>query len=542
MVKYILFSGFLLASAAASAQDSTKKQSIDITSSYKPVLRNAVKINFAGSQLTADTSRPLLNYNIPSQNLFYAYRPVSLKPLALEQDTSLYLGDRNFVKAGFGNLSTPYISAGISFGDGKTSIANLTGDYIQSKGKIKYQDYSQLHIKGTASYFMSKYELYGGVDVQSHIYNLYGYDHAIHNYDKDYVKQEFQNVEVFAGFKNTVANELGINYDINVKAGFFSLRDKVKETNFLISLPAEKAFGDHFSFKADFKADLTNFTTVNFIPNNIKFSNNIVQVTPSVNYKDDIIKFHGGVTPVWNNDKFDLLPDIYAEAQVKDRSFAVQAGWIGRYVKNNFKNLTDINPYLLPTFSQVNTKETEYYGGIKVSLAKHFNVSAKAGLVRYHDLPFFINDTAFDNKGFRISNESNVTNFRIHGDISYINQDKFTWTGGITVNGYTGMKSNAKAWQTLPVEVRSSLRWWAYKSVLIKGDLYAFGGSNYLANGNVSRVMHGGTDLSAGVEVKLNKMFSVWADVNNVLNDKYERWHNYEVYGTNFLGGIIVRF
>ena len=94
----------------SSAQVAKKTQSIDINSSYKPVLKNAVKINFAGSQLPADTAAPKLVYKIPSQNLFYAYSPISLKPLALDQDTNLYLGNRKFLKIGYGNFSTPYIS------------------------------------------------------------------------------------------------------------------------------------------------------------------------------------------------------------------------------------------------------------------------------------------------------------------------------------------------------------------------------------------------------------------------------------------------
>jgi hypothetical protein len=221
----------------------------------------------------------------------------------------------------------------------------------------------------------------------------------------------------------------------------------------------------------------------------------------------------------------------------------VQAGWVGRLIKNSYRNLTAINPYLSPVFAQLNTKETEYYGGLKASIAKHFNFSAKAGLVRYKNLPFFINDTTTnDNKSFKISNESAVNNFRIHGDVGYINQDKFSLTAGITFNGYANFTNNNRAWHTMPVEIKSSLRWWAFKTVLIKSDLYVFEGSNYLAKGNKAVSMSGGTDLSAGVEIKINKNFSVWGDANNILNSKYERWQNYEVYGANFIGGILLNF
>ena len=108
--------------------------------------------------------------------------------------------------------------------------------------------------------------------------------------------------------------------------------------------------------------------------------------------------------------------------------------------------------------------------------------------------------------------------------------------------GFTNMFSNARAWHTIPVEVTGSLRWWALKTVLIKSDLRLFEGSNYLANGPLAKPLSGGADLSAGLEFKISKNISVWGDANNILNSKYERWHNYEVYGANFMGGVLFNF
>ena len=71
---------------------------------------------------------------------------------------------------------------------------------------------------------------------------------------------------------------------------------------------------------------------------------------------------------------------------------------------------------------------------------------------------------------------------------------------------------------------------------------YTFGGGHYLQKGNTAALFRPGSDLSAGIEFKINKMFSAWMDVNNILNDKYQRWHGYEVYGLNFLGGVKVSF
>ena len=69
-----------------------------------------------------------------------------------------------------------------------------------------------------------------------------------------------------------------------------------------------------------------------------------------------------------------------------------------------------------------------------------------------------------------------------------------------------------------------------------------FGGGNYITKGNTAKPFNSGADLSAGMEFKVNKMFSAWLDVNNIFNNKYERWHNYEVYGLNVLGGVRITF
>lgn len=520
------------------AQKDTTKQSINITSSYKPVLRNAVKINFSGSQLMADTSTTVKAYNIPAQNLFYAYQPVTLKPLALQQDTIAELGGRNYIKAGFGNYTTPFVKAGLGFGDGKSYLVNFYGSFISSKGKIKHQDYAQFDAKATGSVFTKSNEIYGSASMGRQDYLLYGYDHNVYDYKKSDVKQQLQDITIRAGIRNTNVTDYRISYNPSVEFNVFTNIGKLNETTFIIDAPVEKKIGESFSIKLAARADLTNYFTKGFIPDNYNFNNTVVQVSPAIVYNSGLVKIHAGITPTWSNSKFEFLPNVYAEVQLKEKIFMIQAGWIGKYNKNTYRNLSAINPYLATLISQTNTKETEFYGGIKASLGNHFNFSAKAGLVRYNDLPFFINDTATDGKAFVLSYEPTVNNFRVHGDLSYIVQNKFTATAAVTFNGYTGMNVNARAWNTVPVEINGSVRWWLSKQALIKADFYMFGGGNYLEKGNNGYNFKPGADLGIGAEFRINKQFTAWIDVNNILNNKYERWHRYEVYGLNLLGGI----
>ncbi|MBK6380816.1 MAG: TonB-dependent receptor [Chitinophagaceae bacterium] len=539
----LLIANCLLPIAASAQKDTLKKTStVDINSAYKPVLRNAVKINFSATHLNADTTAPGLTYSIPAQNLFYAYQPIPLSALALQQDTNLYLGLRNYVKAGYGNLATPHVSAGFSFGDGKKFLANVYADYISSKGKLLYQDYSRLNLKAAGSLFLPTNEVYAGVQVKMHENFLYGFDTGLYKYSKKDVRQQFQDFSGTIGIRNTKTGEFGINYNPSLQVSSFTNVNKLTETSFILTAPVEKKFGEIFAFKLDVKADITSYATKNLLPADVKFNNNVFQVSPSVVFSTPRASINAGITPTWDNGKFIWLPNVYAEAFIAENTFAFQAGWVGRLTKNTYRNLSEVNPYLKTFTAQMNTKEIEYYGGIKGTLGKHFNFNAKAGYITYNNLPLLINDTATDGKAFIISNETRINNFRVHGDVSFVSKEKLTVSTGITYNGYVGMKSNAKAWNTLPLEFTSSLRWWAFKQVLLKADFYAFSGSFYLDKGNVAKAFKPGSDLSAGIEFKINKTFSAWMDVNNILNNKYQRWHNYEVYGLNLMGGVRVNF
>ena len=541
---YLLVAIFLLQTQKVSAQkDTSKQQTITITSAYKPVLRTAAKTNFSGSNLTADTSKNLLPYNIPVQNLFYSYQPITLKPLALQHDTLVQMGMRYFAKVGFGNYSTPYINAGASFGDGVTSILNVYGNYISSKGKIKNQDYSNFSIKGTGSYFLPNNEIYASAELNRRQYALYGYDHTIYEYNKDDIRHRFQEIELVTGFRNTSKNNFNFDYNPNIKINLFAGKDSLSETSLQLNLPAEKKISDLFSIKFNGIIDLTHYKTKNGAPDT-SFNNNIIQLNPAIFYRTDLFKINGGVNSIMNNGKWIFMPNVFGEMALGQQKFIIQAGWIGKINKNTYRNLSYINPYIKTLDAQKNTLETEIYGGIKSSIGKHILFTAKAGFIKYKDYQFILNDTASasDGKSFVLSTEPKLNNFRLHGDLSYIIQDKFNLTGAVTFNGFAGMKVNERAWNTIPVEFNASARWNLNKKLLLKSDFYFFAGGHYLEKGNLSRTFNGATDWSVGGEYKIKKQFSAFIDLNNIFGKNYERWHNYPVYGMNVLGGICLRF
>src|SRR5580692_4637608 len=126
----LLVLGLCYAGSYVQAQDSTKRKSIDITSSFKPVLREAVKINFNAAPPAVDTTHPRLTYNIPSQYMFLSYQPGELKAVALQRDTLPSWENYNYIKLGIGNVIFPLANLGFSFGDGKSTFVNVFANQL----------------------------------------------------------------------------------------------------------------------------------------------------------------------------------------------------------------------------------------------------------------------------------------------------------------------------------------------------------------------------------------------------------------------------
>ena len=536
VVSTMLLSFFI--NSIQAQRDSSRRQTIEITSSYKPVLRNTVKINLYASPITSDTSKPRLAYSIPAQNLFFTYQPVSLKPLALDADTSLNLGQRNQLKVGFGSFTTPYVAGAFSFGDGKKNLLNLYGNYISSRGNIKNQDFSELNLKAAGSIFTAKNEIYANAAFSQHEYYLYGYDHTLDSFKKADIRRSYQDFSAGVGYRNIAANNLKFVYDPHLEVHEFSRENKATETTLILNIPVEKKFSDKVSVKVTALGDFNKYQLRN---SPFKLTKNLFQLAPEFVYYSDAFNFHGGVTPSWNNSTVNVLPNFYAEAQLQHNVLMVQAGWVGRYITNSFRTLSGENPYMQDPTVLNNTKEVQYYGGIKATLGKHFSFNARAAFITYNDIPLFINDT-LGGKSFIVRNERRVNDVQIHGDLNFINQDKFTLTGALDLNTYTGLLDNSRAWGLIPLKLTGSLRWNAFKQVLIKGDILAFSGAKALSNNGRAITLKGGTDISAGAEFKINSQFSAWLDLDNILNSKYQRWNNYPVYGLQVIGGVLVHF
>jgi len=371
--------------------DTSAPKVVTITSAFKPFLKNAAKVNFIAATPVIDSSKIPVVYNIPSQNLFFSYQPATLKPLALAVDSGYIWENDQYIKLGAGNFSSYFGEAAFSFGDGKTSITNIRGNFLTSTGHLPAQQASKWGID-VLSVFNTKntHEWTTHAFYHTSTQYQYGYAPSLFSYPKEQLLQQYNTVGLEVGLQNKMANAFGITYHPQLSFIRFSDNNEAQENNLVIKAPISKAFGKLYSFNVGMTADIST-ATFPLLLNPRKFVNNLYYINPSIQFKTPNFRLNAGIQPSWDNQNFSMLPDVTAEAKLSDANLVVEAGWVGYFEKNTFRSLAGFNPWIAPFTNLLNTRIREQYVGIKGATGNHFTYQARFSLLHFNNQPLFVN-------------------------------------------------------------------------------------------------------------------------------------------------------
>ena len=522
------------------SKDTTTPNVVTITSAFKPFLRSAAKINFTASSPELDTNRFQLSYNIPAQNLFFSYQPVPIKPLALTADSSFEWQNHQYVKVGFGNFTTPYFETGLAFGKPSQTLFNINGKFVRSKGRLPFQKFTNAGLKvGAIISSITNHELTASLSYSLANQNKYGVKSNI-VFTQDELKQNFNTIEAVIGLGTKTDNSYGISYHPQLKASLFFDNREGKETSILIKAPISKTISNSLKVNIGIDADITSYSSP-LITN--KINNNIFSVVPTVGYSNKDLKLNIGVIPTWNNQVFTMLPNITAQYNLSSDKLFATAGLLGYYQKNTYKSLSAINPFIDQPTTFLNTKISEIYGGIKAGFGKHFTLNAQLSFLKYINQSLFVND-AVDAKSqnFNILYEPTLKAVKLAAEIGYTVNEKFYFLASTKFTQFTSQDSFPKAYGILPLEVSATVKYKILKDVFLKGDLFFWDGAYYRVQTIQSDKTSAAFDLNLGAEYKVLNRLNLYIDFNNLFNNQYQRWNQYNVFGFNIVGGVVYLF
>ena len=518
------------------AQNEGGSKTIDITSSFKPSLIPPKKIIPNASPAAGNTLKPSLTYTIPVQQLKFRYTPTPLKPLAYK-DTSSPAEDKGYVKAGYGNFSTPYLRAALNFGNGTVSNGNVEGLYTASKGKQPYQQFARYGVKANGIFQLDEnHSLQARAGFSGQNLYRYGFKPDSLIIPKDSLKLNYSDIHLGATVGNRKANNLGVYYKAVLDGHFFSDNNSGNETALHYDLPLEKVLNEKVTFEVGLKGVLDKVNV-----QDTSFSNNLTMVRAGASFTiKENFKVKLALIPSWSNGSFNLLPFAEVESYLAEKDLVLQAGVSGSYIENTWRSLTGFNPWIGQPSQLNHSRNLEIFGAVKGTLNENWFYRFKGSYNRRNNQPLYVNDS-LDGRTFLVRWEPSMGIVTGLGELVWQQGDKYTWTTTLVMNGFSGLKQSSKAYGLLPYEITSSFRGKILDKLTGKVDLYNFGPSWRLSNGKPDKG-EGGVDLNIGAEFEVYRKVKLWLQFNNLFNNEYQRWNQYPVLGFQAIGGVIFKF
>lgn len=519
--------------------DTLDTKVVVITSEFKPSLQNAAKINFNAATPLSDAVIIPLNYNIPSSNLFFSYQPISIQPLALPNTAITTWQNIQRIKVGAGNFNTILGEGRFSLGDGKQNITTIQADFLNAKGDLFAQEISKFNLDA-ASIINTNTNLEWSPHLlfNSTTQNLYGYQPSTLVYSKEDLKQTFNKVGLEIGLQNKISNTANINF--NPKLSFYRFTDITKgsENNLIFKAPLTKYFGNHIGLNLGLSADISNTKF-----NSLSLSNQLFFVNASFLFTYPNMKLNIGIQPSWDNNKYSMQPDISAEANIKGTTLSFEGGWKGYFIKNNYRTLYDFNPWIGQPDALNNTEIVEQYAGIKGSVGNHISYNARASFLKLKYQPLFYNNSN-DGKTFVTYFAPEMEAIKLHGELKYAVQESFSLISSVNAAQFKVISSDDKPWGLIPFEVTGSGLWKPFKDLQLKADIFYKEGSLYRnpLNSIQSARLSATVDLNLSAEFNILNNLNMWVQMNNIFNNKYQRWNQYSVFGFNVMAGIVYSF
>ena len=540
----IVMSAFwaLLSSAQSVSKNTTDTAKVvTITSAFKPSLRPQSKINFLAATPFLDNSKVAMQYVIPSQNISFGYQAVAVRPLAYVPDSVMLSRRNHFIKVGLGNLNTIVAEAGFNIGDGVKNNTYIGGGYKKMKGPLFAQEFTDINFSINSAHQIGEaHDLSVKFTTASTTRYAYGFKPASIPYTKDNILNKYNSAGITVHLANKTDAFFGIHYTPTISFDYLQSGIDERELETSIAAPVSKNLGTDFKISLQPTASFSN-TILPTIPSNLTIVNNLFSMPSTFSWITNKFQVHLGAAPTINNGTYAVLPQVSGVAILPNNGLRIELGWAGHFEKNNLRSLVAINPWVRIPNNFSNTKITEQFLGLKLPIGNHFTYGARISLLEYENQALFAN--AFtDGRLFKVLFEPTLRALQLQANVSYTLQDKLNILGGITYKKFSDLTVQKEAFGLLPLEFNGSLHWKFSDKLSITSTLYAWDGAQAMDAQMSIKKLPAAADFSVGATYAVVKSAKFWLQLNNLLDNRYQRWNQYEVFGRNVVAGFVYSF
>lgn len=518
---------------ARNADTVLKGSTIEVLQSYKPRVKQSPKPGWIPQLPPADTSHPVFNYDVPQQALNYTYNSLPLRPLALGKNIEP-LPFQNYVKAGAGNLSTIYADAGIGGIHGDNYETGLHLHHKSQKSGIKNQQTSLSGAEADGIFHNDAGDWHVSLAGARNQYYYYGYDHVLHDYPADSVKQIYTSIRATVDMQNKPDSNSRLYYHPAINASYYNARFKTSELSLGLDAPVTYRVDSTLDLLLGLKGALTNYKS-----DTVTASNNYVELLPGLDIKTRHFTGHALLGLALGKSKGYILPDLLASYKVPSTRFTMSLGYMAALRQNTYEQLTTENPYMRSQYQVQQRRSDEVFAQFAGSVGDHFSYSARISWWSFANMATFLNDTP-DGKQFHVEYEdAKAISFQMGARYTVAN----VWSAGIAADYYAFNNiSQPYLWHVPSLRIKADVMAHPIPKLTTTAYITVLGGMHArdLAFNNITLKTF--ADIGLGGEYQIIPRVSAFLDINNLLNNKYERWYMYPAYGLNIYGGLRLKF
>jgi hypothetical protein len=531
----ILISCLMYMFSAYAQTDTIKTDIIDVIKPFKAVLSEALKIPSNPNPEVPETTTPELVYKLPELRHSDVPTLYTIKPLSLGTQL-LPKTKNNYTRMGYGNYQMPLFEV---YMNTKRNRDYQLGTFIKhlSADGGNMQQFSN----NTASIYGKRFIDNGIIDADllyhRNVVNLYGAKRDDLT-QGNMLRNQFDLIDANVSYGNVQKDTSKLTYKVGVNYYNYALNNNFSENNFKLSGNFRKSLDGN---------PINVYTAVQLNQSNILdtgYNRTFVDINPdytlNINNRFKILLGFNSTTFVDSaGTKFHFFPKADVSYQIIPRAFTVFGGITGNLQRHTLRSITTENPFMRGIGFENTLNQFETYGGIRGIISPQTSFTVRASYATIKNMLFFGADSViFSQHTIYDASAAGLTT--ITAELNHDFYDHFHFAFNMNYFGYD-LSINAP--YSRPTFITATNLWYNISSkFLVRGEVYTWNSRSILISNVEEQNMKGFVDLNLGFEYRYSKTVALFLNINNLANNKYERWFNLPVYGFNIMGGLGVSF
>lgn len=525
------------------AQNNSVTEEIIVTTAYKPVLADAVKIRRNPDLEDKEPFKAPLHYNVLDKTLTAdtALRELPAMKIPKEKDADV---KNSYAKVGIGSFKTTYAEAYV---DNGKDVALQAGAYLKhfaQNGSIYRQNTAKEEIGVFGKSIGQQSSISGKINYNYRSNYFYGFDEQnpppVLNVDKQHFSTLSGEAELAKNYNKDEDNQF--IYAVKLGGYAFSNAFQAKENNITVSGYINQTVNQ---FYAGLSGNI-DFNTVK--DNAYSINNDIIRLNPYLKFQGTNYKIDAGInitSEFGAQTRFRLFPAAKLEFQVVPKYVRLFAEVRGDVNRSSIRDFSEINPFLGQNINIQNSiDQLDLSAGLKGMLAPGFGFKATFFRNSVKDMPLFVNSFNFATGYNRFNviydgGSARVSGF--NGELDYKPADDLDIFGRIELKDYQ-LATEAQPWNLPKFVLTAGTAININDKVKVTGSVLFHSDMQDRLSATQTVTIGSFADLSGGVEYKATNRLSIFGQVNNILNSTYQTWLYYPNYGFNIFGGVGYKF